>query len=418
MSNTSSEKAPQKSDFAALSQFSTSHGELYLGDLSLTELVAMAGQTPFYAYHKDSLKQRIQMLRDSLPAEIELHYAIKANPMLELLKYLRPLVDGFDVASGGELKVALEAGIESASMSFAGPGKSVTELELAIANGVLINCESTTELERISSISQTLQTHAKIALRVNPDFTLKSSGMKMGGGPQQFGIDAEQIPDVIKSLKSYQVEFNGLHIFSGSQNLQANSLMDCQNNTLALAIKLAQFSAIAPKLINIGGGFGIPYFKGEKDLDLKTVADNLKRQLTEFHQHYPDCKIALELGRYISGPAGIYVCEITDIKISRGKKYLITNGGLHHHLAASGNFGQIIRKNYPVTIGTKMDSEHLEEVSIVGPLCTPLDLIADKMVLPKAEMGDLVVIYQSGAYGFSSSPARFLNHPEAVELLV
>ncbi len=405
-------------DFAAYRQFSSHHGELCLGKYSVSSLAKLATQTPFYAYHKESLDQRIQMLRQALPKDIELHYAIKSNPMPELIKHLLPQVDGFDVASGGELQVALDMGVNANQISFAGPGKSLLELELAIANNVLINCESVTELTRISAISQRHNCMAKVALRVNPDFSLKSSGMKMGGGPQQFGIDAENIAEVLAMMPQLAVEFIGFHIFSGSQNLQADSLIECQNKTFELAIELSKLAPTKPKLINIGGGFGIPYFKAEKNLEIKSIGNNLNQQLNLFKPHYPDCKIAIELGRYISGPAGIYVCEITDIKMSRGKKYLICNGGLHHHLAASGNFGQIIRKNYPVAIATKMDSEELEEVSIVGPLCTPLDLLADKMVLAKAEIGDLVAVYQSGAYGFSASPVQFLNHPHAVELLV
>jgi diaminopimelate decarboxylase len=412
------ESTKKPTDFAAYQQFTSKAGELFIGKHSVSSLAKIAEQTPFYVYHKDSLNKRVEILRQALPETIELHYAIKSNPMPELIQHLSKVVDGFDVASGGELQVCLDAGILADKMSFAGPGKSLAELELAITNGVLINCESSTELERIDSISKRQKTTAKVALRVNPDFTLKSSGMKMGGGPQQFGIDAEIIPEVLAKIPNLNIEFIGFHIFSGSQNLQAESLIECQNKTIELAIKLSQLAPTQPKLINIGGGFGIPYFKGEKDLDVAAVGINLQHQLNHFHKFFPNCKIALELGRYISGPAGLYVCEVTDIKVSRGKKYLISNGGLHHHLAASGNFGQIIRKNYPVTIATKMDSEELEEVSIVGPLCTPLDLLADKMLLPKAEIGDLVVVYQSGAYGFSASPGKFLNHPEVVELLI
>ncbi len=358
------ESTKKPTDFAAYQQFTSKAGELFIGKHSVSSLAKIAEQTPFYVYHKDSLNKRVEILRQALPETIELHYAIKSNPMPELIQHLSKVVDGFDVASGGELQVCLDAGILADKMSFAGPGKSLAELELAITNG------------------------------------------------------AEIIPEVLAKIPNLNIEFIGFHIFSGSQNLQAESLIECQNKTIELAIKLSQLAPTQPKLINIGGGFGIPYFKGEKDLDVAAVGINLQHQLNHFHKFFPNCKIALELGRYISGPAGLYVCEVTDIKVSRGKKYLISNGGLHHHLAASGNFGQIIRKNYPVTIATKMDSEELEEVSIVGPLCTPLDLLADKMLLPKAEIGDLVVVYQSGAYGFSASPGKFLNHPEVVELLI
>ncbi len=402
----------------ATEQFPRVDGELKFGGHSLPGLAEIAGQTPFYAYDGQILSQQLDKLRKALPDDIELHYAMKANPMPELLAFLAPLVDGIDVASLGELTVALESEISAENISFAGPGKSITELTAAVSNGILINCESLTELQRISDISQQQGTKARVALRVNPDFTLKSSGMKMGGGPQQFGIDAEMIPEILQSFQQYSVKFMGFHIFSGSQNLQASSLVDCQNQTLDLALRLTEFAPKPPQIINIGGGFGIPYFAGEENLDVAEIGANLKHRLKDFKTRLPRCKLALELGRFISGPAGIYVARITDIKLSRGQKFLIVDGGLHHHLAASGNFGQIIRKNYPVTIATKKGNNELEQVSVVGPLCTPLDILADKMLLPRAEIGDLVVVLQSGAYGFTASPGNFLSHPALVEVFI
>ena len=170
--------------------------------------------------------------------------------------------------------------------------------------------------------------------------------------------------------------------------------------------------------LNLGGGFGIPYFPGEQRLDLAPIADNLQRLRERAARDLPAATIVLELGRYLVGEAGVYVTRILDRKESRGKVFLVTDGGLNHHLSASGNFGQVIRKNYPVAIGNRQGDAALEEATVVGPLCTPLDLLADRMTLPVAQAGDLVVVFQSGAYGASASPQAFLGHAACTEVLV
>lgn len=391
---------------------------LQIGGVSLTRLAERVGQTPFYAYDRALLTQRVAMLRAALPAGIELHYAMKANPMPAVVQHMAGLVDGLDVASGRELRVALDTGMAPGNISFAGPGKGNGELSQAIAAGIVINLESETELERIAKLGDTLGIRPTVAVRVNPDFELKSSGMKMGGGPKQFGIDAERIPAVLKRIGELDVSFEGFHIFSGSQNLKADSIIEAHDLTFELALRLAEHAPTPLKTINIGGGFGIPYFPGESRLDLSTIADNLSVKLPGVRSRLPGAAIVIELGRYLVGEAGIYVCRILDKKVSRGHTYLITDGGLHHHLSASGNFGQVIRKNYPVMIGNRAGSPTTEAASVVGPLCTPLDLLGDKMELAIAEIGDLVVVFQSGAYGYTASPTRFLSHAEPAEVLV
>jgi diaminopimelate decarboxylase len=218
------------------------------------------------------------------------------------------------------------------------------------------------------------------------------------------------------ALKS--VEFHGFHIFSGSQNLRADALIEAQTNTVALAISLAAVAPGPVKHLNIGGGFGIPYFPGDTPLDLAPVAQNLSGLMDRIKAELGDVRVVIELGRYIVGEAGIYVSRIVDRKESRGKIFLITDGGLHHQLAASGNFGQVIRKNYPVAIGNRMDEPATETADIVGCLCTPLDLLGDKVEIPVADVGDLVVIFQSGAYGLTASPTAFLSHAAPLEVLV
>lgn len=393
-------------------------GNLTIGGIPLDKLAQRVGQTPFYAYDRQRITDRVNFLRAQLPSELKLHYAIKANPMPAVVQHFAGLVDGFDLASGGEMHVALDTIMPAEYISFAGPGKSHTELRRAIAAGVTINLESERELESAAVISEELGYTAKVAVRVNPDFELKASGMKMGGGPKQFGIDTERLPAVLSRIKALNLEFVGFHIFSGSQNLKPEAIIEAHQKTFDLAYRLAENAPSAVRKLNIGGGFGIPYFPGEDHLKLDAIADNLDKLLPEAKRKLPEANVIIELGRYLIGEAGIYVCQVIDKKISRGHTFLVTNGGLHHHLAASGNFGQVIRKNYPVAIGNKMDSSEKEDVSVVGPLCTPLDLLGDKMELPKAEVGDLVVVFQSGAYGLTASPQNFLSHPHAIEVLV
>ena len=357
-------------------------------------------------------------LRAALPAEIKLHYAMKANPMPALVGFMASLVDGIDVASGGELKVALDAGTSPHEISFAGPGKREGELRQAVAAGILINIESFREVELLARISRELGLAARVAVRVNPDFELKGSGMKMGGGPKQFGVDAEQVPELLALIGRHGLAFEGFHLFAGSQNLKAESICEAQQKSYQLALQLAAHAPSPVRFLNLGGGFGIPYFPGEQRLDLSPIGDNLRQLAERARADFPAASLVIELGRYLVGEAGIYVARVVDRKVSRGQTYLVIDGGLNHHLSASGNFGQVIRKNYPVAIGNKLGLPAEESVNVVGPLCTPLDILADRMRLPMAEAGDLFVIFQSGAYGASASPQAFLGHPPVVEALI
>ena len=403
---------------AALTQFEVRGDCLHIGGIALPRLAQRVGQTPFYVYERQAMTARVAQLRRHLPPEVHLHYAMKANPMPAVVQHMAGLVDGIDVASGGELRVALDTGMDPARISFAGPGKSEAELSCAIAAGIVLNLESEGEMERAAALGQRLAIPPQVAVRVNPDFELKSSGMKMGGGPKQFGVDAERVPAMLARIGALELDFHGFHIFSGSQNLKAAALQEAHEKTLALAIRLAQHAPRPLRLLNIGGGFGIPYFPGEERLDLEAVGSNLQRLLAEVRPQLPQAQIVIELGRYLVGEAGAYVCRVVDRKVSRGQVFLVTDGGLHHHLSASGNFGQVIRKNYPVVIGSKVAHGPREQASVVGPLCTPLDLLADQMELGQADVGDLVVVLQSGAYGITASPAAFLSHPAAIEVLV
>jgi len=399
-------------------------GCLQIGGIPLTRLALRVGQTPFYAYDRSLLSARISELRRHLPAAVHLSYAIKANPMAAVLQHMATLVDGLDVASSGELALALDTTVPPERISFAGPGKLVSELRQAVAAGVTINIESWTELERLEAIGRELALPPRVAIRVNPDFELRSSGLKMGGGAKQFGVDAEQVPAMCRRIAEVDLDFQGFHLFTGSQNLKAEAVRDAQRQTVDLALRLADVAPGPVRMLNIGGGFGIPYFKQDLPLDLQSVGQGLAELVARIEERLPEARTIIELGRYLVGEAGIYVAQVVDRKVSRDQVFLVTDGGLHQHLAATGNFGQVLRRNFPVAIGNRAapppggKAGPEERVSVVGCLCTPLDLLAEGVDLPRAEIGDLVVIFQSGAYGCTASPTGFLGHPKPAEVIV
>jgi diaminopimelate decarboxylase len=404
---------------SAIEQFGVEEGQLVIGGQPLERLAARVGATPFFAYDRSLLTGRIQHLRTTLPTGISLSYAMKANPMPAVVQHVAGLVDAVDVASAGEMQVALDTGLAPTSISFAGPGKTAAEIRQAVAAGVMIELESTTEAGRVLAAGEELGLRPRVAIRVNPDFSVKGSGMRMGGGPQQFGVDVEQVPALIEQLAATDVDLAGFHVFAGSQNLQAEILCEAQARTVDLVLALADKVDHPVTYVNLGGGFGIPYFEKDRPLDLARVAENLDRLLADsLRPNLPDAKTVIELGRYIVGECGVYVTRVVDRKESRGRTYLVVDGGMHHQLAASGNFGQVIRRNYPVAVGTRMTSGPTSPQTVVGCLCTPLDLLGSDVELPRAEVGDLVAVFQAGAYGLTASPTAFLGHPAPAEVLV
>ncbi len=393
-------------------------GELVIGGKRASELVSEAGRTPLFVYSRAHLDARVAQLRAALPRQVGINYAVKANPHLAVIGHMAALVDGFDIASSGELGLCLAVGIDPARISFAGPGKRDDELEAAIGADVTLNCESEGEGRRALAIGERLGKSPRIAIRVNPGFELKGSGMKMGGGAKPFGVDADKVPDLARELIAGGAQWRGLHIFTGSQALSADAIIEAQANVLELAANIVDAIGHGCPKLNMGGGFGIPYFPGDEPLDLARVGAALAERVESLPAALADSELCLELGRYLVGEAGVYLTRVIDRKESHGVVYLVTDGGLHHQLAASGNFGTVVRRNYPSAIATRYGAEPTEEVNIVGCLCTPLDRLADNAAMPRADVGDLVAVFCAGAYGASASPAAFLGHGPAAELLV
>jgi len=390
--------------------------ELAIGGRTASELAEEG--TPLFVYSADLIRKRMADLRAAIPAQLRIHYAVKANPYRPILELMRDLTDGFDIASGGELDMILAAGQDPSLTSFAGPGKRDAELELAIRHGVTLNLESAAEAHRALAIAEKLGSTPRLAIRVNPDFEMRGSGMKMGGGAKPFGIDQERVPPLAREIIAAGAEWRGLHIFTGSQALDAAAIIETQGNVLDLAARMtAEIGAPLPHL-NMGGGFGIPYFNGDQPLDIAAVGAALKERFANLPPELTGTEFAIELGRYLVGEAGVYLTRIVDRKESHDQVFLVTDGGLHHQLAASGNFGTVVRRNYPAAIATKFGAAPDEEASIVGCLCTPLDRLADQALLPRAEVGDIVAIFCAGAYGASASPSSFLGQGPARELLI
>lgn len=383
-----------------------------------SDLEHIAGGTPCYIYDRNQIKNNIIALKTLLPKKIKLHYAIKANPMPNLVAHAANYLDGLDVASHQELLTALSTGIEPGKVSIAGPGKTEKSLLAAIISGVVINVESKTELVRIQKIASLHKKQANVAFRINPDFELKGAAMKMSGGPKQFGIDAEVFAETFSMVNEQSINFVGFHIFSGSQNLSVDALLESYRKALELAFVLSEQINVLPKQINIGGGIGVSYHSGQVPVDIKRLCLGLHELLDELATKLVDTEVHLELGRFLVANAGMYLCKIVDIKESRGKTFWVCDGGMHHHLANSGNLGQVFRKNYPVFLANCIESTLTQHVDIVGPLCTPLDIIASNISLPMGEIGGYVAVMLSGAYGASASPQGFLSQGEALEMLI
>jgi len=382
----------------------------------MAQVLAAAPATPCFVYDLDIVRDKVTALRAAMPTGLAIHYAMKANPLPAVVSAIVPLVDGIDIASGGELPVALAAG--AGHISFAGPGKRDPELEAGIAAGVTINLESEGEARRALAIAERLGITPRLAVRVNPDFALKGSGMKMGGGAAAFGVDAERAAALVRSIVAAGADWRGFHIFAGSQALDAAAIAATQAATVLLAGRLSAEAGQMPPLVNLGGGFGIPYFGNEQPVDIASIGSSLADVLANRPDSLSGARFALELGRWLVGEAGVYLATVIDRKDSRGETFLVTDGGLHHQLAASGNFGTVVRRNYPIAIASRFGAPATATVNVVGCLCTPLDRLGDQVALPHADVGDVVAVFMAGAYGATASPSAFLGHGPANEVMI
>ena len=395
--------------------------ELLIGGVPVSEIVNLYG-TPLFIYDCGVLQRKLELLRRALPAGFKIYYAIKANPNQTILRYFISQGCGVEIASGGELHQAIAAGCSPDLILFAGPGKARSELELALEQGIgQIHVESLQEIDRIVEIARRLGVQARIAIRVNPDEEAQGGAVRMGGNPSPFGVDEELLDAVLERVLTEQViDFRGVHLFTGSQILDYKMLLRQYGKALEIAKCAASKAMMSIHMVNFGGGFGIPYFAHESELDITQFGRELRPLILEAKNRpeFERTTFMVEPGRFLVGEGGIYVTRINTVKRSRGKTFLVVDGGMNHHLAASGNLGQVVKRNFPVALLDKLDEPPRQTVDIVGPLCTPLDVLAREINLPLAEVGDLVGVFQSGAYARAASPLSFLSHPSPPEVWV
>lgn len=396
-------------------------GELQVGGVPITQIVAEFG-TPLFVYAADVLDRTWALLRRTFPARFSISYSVKANPNLALVQRFVSKGCGLEVASSGEIALARAAGCPSAEILFAGPGKTDAELEHALIERIgEIHVESLMEAMRISSIAGRLGLKAPVALRVNPVADAQGGAMRMGGKPAPFGIDEERLGEAVEKVMSDPaLDLRGLHLFVGTQILNHEVLLRQYRKGIELARAVSQQVSRPLTTLDFGGGLGIPYFPAERELDMGALQAGLEQLLEEGQddQSLRQTRFVIEPGRYLVGEAGIYVARVVEVKVSRGKTFVIVDGGMNHHLAASGNLGQVIKRSFPIAILNKIEKDGGEPTDVVGPLCTPLDTLGRDVHLPTAEVNDLIGIFQSGAYGLTASPIHFLSHPTPAEILV
>jgi diaminopimelate decarboxylase len=401
--------------------FPSSERELSIGGVTVSELAQQYG-TPMFVYDRSVMDKKWSLLRDALPPAFSICYSVKANPNQTILKHFLSKGAGLEVASAGEFCQALHAGCSPEKIIFAGPGKTEPELELVLGKGVgEIHLESVREAERVSDIAQRQGRDAGVALRVNPSGEAEGGAMRMGGRPAAFGVDEESLDEVLDRLLSLKrLEFRGIHLFTGTQILDFQILVNQYRKGLEIARRVAARLKRPLQTLDFGGGFGTPYFPHEQQLDTRKLKIELGLLFEAVHDDplFFGTHFMVEPGRYLVGEAGVYVTRVIDLKVSRGKKFLILDGGMHHHLAASGNLGQTIKRNYPVAVLNKLNEPAEESFELAGPLCTPLDVLARGANLPRIDIGDLIGVFQSGAYARSASPLGFLSHPAPPEVWV
>lgn len=390
-------------------------------DALLTEAAARFG-TPAYAYFTDTAEARLAMLRAAFGRWFSISFAVKSNPNPALLDWMRGRLDHLDISSGGELTLALTAGWDPARISFTGPAKREAELRMAISAGLgELVIENLREARLADAIARELGLRQPILIRIAPDRVPKGFGDQMAGRPTAFGIDLEDAPDILPQIAALpHLRIIGLHIYSGTQSLNPDAICENWRIFIASFTRLCEDLDLRPRKLIFGAGLGIPYHPGDSELDLNRIAAGIGPELDDFiaQPRFRDTRLVLELGRFLIGPAGYFLTRVISVKQSRGVRIAICDGGLNANLAASGNFGMVIRRNYVMhRVGPSRDIPE-EKQDICGPLCTSIDKLGGGVMLPRLEEGDLIAIHAAGAYGPSASPVHFISHPLPAELLV
>src|ERR687894_2116680 len=377
--------------------------------------------TPFYLYHGEMISGRVRRVHEALGTEVS--YSVKANPSLGVCQLIASQREaGAEVASSGELAVARAAGFEPEDIVFAGPGKTDDELGRAVEEGIFaVNVESLGEIDRLAGKAREAGKSIGVGLRINPEAQLMGSGMRMGGTVGQFGMDQAELGEAVrKTLGRAELTLRGIHVYTATQVFEVGPLLEHCRNILEIALETADYAGQPLEMIDFGGGFGVPYFEKMVEFDLDTFGEGF-RQLLETYRSDPRlerCRFLFELGRYLVADAGVYVTRVVDVKQMRGKTFVVTDGGMNHHLTATGNMGQVFRKSYPLLNLTRTDGVPEEGTAVAGPCCTPLDMFGSNIPLAETEVGDLIGVFYSGAYGFSASNLGFLSHPAPAELLL
>jgi diaminopimelate decarboxylase len=379
--------------------------------------------TPCYAYDFDAIKNRLISLRKKLNKNIDLLYAMKSNPNPFLLKAISKYVDGVDISSLGEMELASKQGLDPMNFSFAGPGKTENDLIGALRGKCgILSVESIDELNRLAKLENKIDfANTKVMLRINPPRVSKEFSLKMGGRSTQFGIDESEFHQCLEKINlCKKFKLIGIHVYSGTQCLSLSGLEQNFQFTLELAERLMSQYDIKLERINLGGGVGIPIYVGEESLSEDDIANIINKQTEQFSKNHKETLFSIELGRYLVGEFGYYLSKVVSIKKSHGESIIVLDGGMHHHLAASGNLGQGLRKNYLIknisSIGLGQ-SGPAHDFKITGCLCTPIDLLGVKVKMQNVKVDDVLVFFNSGAYGFTASPLMFLGHKTPQEIM-
>lgn len=393
--------------------------QLHVQGIPIDQIVAEHG-TPCYVYDSTVLHAVYRRLRDALPPAVDILYSLKANPNISVCAYLRSLGAGAEVSSRAELSTALRAGVPPRDIIFLGPGKTTEDLTACLEAGVhAVVCESLDELTALDRLALDRGlTGVPVLLRVNPDFHTKGSGLAMGGKPRQFGIDAEQLRDAGDLLAGLRgVRPIGLHAYMGTRFLNHTDVVHNTSQILALAEELAGRVGLPLETVDFGGGLGVAYFDNEKDLDVDALTRELSAVIDPFAARHPETRLIMELGRYLTALAGIYVVRALYVKTSMDERFVVVDGGTNHHMAAVG-IGSFVKRNFPIRSLTRYHEPPARAYTISGPLCTPNDILGKRVALPEVAPGDLLGVERSGAYGPSASPGLFLSHGYPAEVLV